>query len=438
LLKPDSGIMLQQQPSARRLRGALAVVVVVMAWIPTASPSPFDFGRRRHRRGVPSFAIVGRGGGGGSVDINDAASLLKDRVPFTTKPRGGARTASTDNKASSSVEVRSSAGSAPAGTKKNETEDFSNAPVSQVGQVTDREEPLIHNIELLGDILSDIVKSEDPQVHSLFEEFRQYGFDRAAESTSSATTTLEKQQQATVTSEAAASQSMARALDKMVARASQLTAKEALGLMRSFSIMLNLVNSAEVQHRQRRIRQRESAQDAVGGPLPLVEDSVRGTMDALLAANMATPDQLYQQLVQQRVEIVLTAHPTEVQRKSLLRKYSQVSELLGYLDRPDLSAFERSSAHSDLQRIISSIWGADEIRRTKPTPQQEAGGGNAVLESVLWDAVPSYLRKLDAQCRMTLNRRLPIDVVPIKFASWIGGDRDGACNLYKYLPGRAR
>jgi phosphoenolpyruvate carboxylase len=403
----------------------------MMVGLPTASPSPspspFDFGggRRRHRHGLPTFAIVGRGGGSGLPDI--AASLTKERVPFTTTPRGGARTtaASTDNKASPSAEVRPGANS-NAGTK-NETEDFSNAPVSQVGQVTDREEPLIHNIELLGDILSDIVKSEDPQVHSLFEEFRQYGFDRAAESTSSATMTSERQQQlGTEKSAAAASQSMARALDKMVARASQLTAKEALGLMRSFSIMLNLVNSAEVQHRQRRIRQREAAQDAVGGPLPLVEDSVRGTMDALLAANMATPDQLYQQLVQQRVEIVLTAHPTEVQRKSLLRKYSQVSELLGFLDRPDLSAFERSSAHSDLKRIISSIWGADEIRRTKPTPQQEAGGGNAVLESVLWDAVPSYLRKLDAQCRMTLHRRLPIDVVPIKFASWIGGDRDGA------------
>lgn len=77
----------------------------------------------------------------------------------------------------------------------------------------------------------------------------------------------------------------------------------------------------------------------------------------------------------------------------------------------------------------SSIWGADEIRRTKPTPQQEAAGGNAVIESVLWDAVPSYLRKLDAQCRLTLDRKLPVDCVPIKFASWIGGDRDGALFL---------
>lgn len=66
--------------------------------------------------------------------------------------------------------------------------------------------------------------------------------------------------------------------------------------------------------------------------------------------------------------------------------------------------------------------------RVKPTVQFEAAGGNAVIESVLWDAVPSYLRKLDAQCRVTLGKKLPVDTAPIKFASWIGGDRDGNPN----------
>ena len=69
------------------------------------------------------------------------------------------------------------------------------------------------------------------------------------------------------------------------------------------------------------------------------------------------------------------------------------------------------------------------IRRQKPTPQQEAFGGIAIIESVLWDAVPAYMRKLDAQCCVSLNRRLPVDAVPIKFASWIGGDRDGNPNV---------
>ena len=70
--------------------------------------------------------------------------------------------------------------------------------------------------------------------------------------------------------------------------------------------------------------------------------------------------------------------------------------------------------------FVASIWGGDEIRRNKPTPQAEAQGGIAIIESVLWDAVPSYYRKLDAQMRISLGDRLPIDAVPIKFASWIG------------------
>lgn len=81
-----------------------------------------------------------------------------------------------------------------------------------------------------------------------------------------------------------------------------------------------------------------------------------------------------------------------------------------------------------MRAIIAAIWGSDEIRRVKPTVQKEAAGGNAVIESVLWDAVPSYLRKLDAQCRVTLGKKLPVDCAPIKFASWIGGDRDGNPN----------
>jgi len=172
-----------------------------------------------------------------------------------------------------------------------------------------------------------------------------------------------------------------------------------------------------------------AAGSSVGGALPLTEDSIRGTIEALLNSGLATKDQIYEQLTRQKAEIVLTAHPTQVQRKSLLRKYSQVTELLAYMERPDITEFEMNAARDDLRRIISSIWGSDEIRRNRPTPQQEASGGNAVLESVLWDAVPSYLRKLDKQCRITLNRPLPIDAVPIKFASWIGGDRDGKCRV---------
>jgi Phosphoenolpyruvate carboxylase len=71
----------------------------------------------------------------------------------------------------------------------------------------------------------------------------------------------------------------------------------------------------------------------------------------------------------------------------------------------------------------------DEIRRLKPTPQMEANGGIAIIETVLWDAVPSYLRKLNAQVEESLGLQLPLDCVPIRFSSWMGGDRDGNPNV---------
>jgi len=285
-------------------------------------------------------------------------------------------------------------------------------PVGTSSFDDDRDQPLMEDLNLLSELLSGIVNREDAQSHNLYEEFRALGMQRAEDLDDIA------------------------GLEKMISKAKELTADQALAVTRTFSIMLNLVNAAEVTHRFRVLRKFADQQDeedvessAVGGPLPNVEDSFRGTAQALLKANTATKEQIYDQLLKQKVEIVLTAHPTQVQRKSLLRKYATVTETLSHLERPDLNSFERAQAKQKLEREISSIWGADEIRRTKPKVQQEAAGGLAILESVLWEAVPDYLRNLDTQCQLSLGKSLPIDVSPIKFASWIGGDRDGNPNV---------
>ena len=127
--------------------------------------------------------------------------------------------------------------------------------------------------------------------------------------------------------------------------------------------------------------------------------------------------------------LYVTLHSMKVNRRTLLRKYRKITELLAVLDGSDLTGYERQNNIRSLRREVASIWGSDEIRRQRPTPQQEARGGIAILESVLWDAVPSYLRKLSLQCEASLGRPLPMDHVPVRFSSWMGGDRDGNPNV---------
>jgi len=277
-------------------------------------------------------------------------------------------------------------------------------PLSQAADLSEADVPLIADIEMLSNMLAEVVKRENPTVYDLYTRFRKHGMDRAANPDD------------------------LKPFEEMKKLAFDVSPIDNLGVMKTFSIALNLINAAEVNHRMRLVR--EAERDALHhvGPLPNVEDSVRGTMEILMETDNVDPDKIFEKLTTQKCEIVLTAHPTEVNRKTMLLKYRKISELLAHLERTDLPPFERAEALNNMRAIIAAIWGSDEIRRVKPTVQKEAAGGNAVIESVLWDAVPSYLRKLDAQCRVTLGKKLPVDCAPIKFASWIGGDRDGNPN----------
>eukprot|EP00535_Pseudo-nitzschia_heimii_P006202 CAMPEP_0197187096 /NCGR_PEP_ID=MMETSP1423-20130617/15229_1 /TAXON_ID=476441 /ORGANISM="Pseudo-nitzschia heimii, Strain UNC1101" /LENGTH=1037 /DNA_ID=CAMNT_0042638585 /DNA_START=43 /DNA_END=3156 /DNA_ORIENTATION=+ len=278
-------------------------------------------------------------------------------------------------------------------------------PLSQSSTLSANDAPLTRDIEMLTEILSDLVLHEDENLHKLCEEFIGYGSQRAKDPNDNAP------------------------LDVMIDRAKTLTASECLGMNRYICTALSLVNSAEVQHRLRNIREHERKNKRrIPGPLYHMEDSIKGTIQKLIEDEGANKDEIFDQLCEQKVEFVLTAHPTEVNRKSVLRKYRKVTELLAYLERSDLLPHEQLSGTIDLQRIISSVWGMDEIRRNKPTVQKEAAGGLAIVDTVLWKAVPNYLRKLDKQCLASLGKRLPLEVCPIKFASWIGGDRDGNPN----------
>src|SRR5690606_29231538 len=101
---------------------------------------------------------------------------------------------------------------------------------------------------------------------------------------------------------------------------------------------------------------------------------------------------LARQLGRLDIELVLTAHPTEVARRTLIQKYDAISAQLAELDHDDLSSVEQEQTRQRLQRLIAEAWHTEEIRRSRPTPVDEAKWGFAVIEHSLWHAVPSFMR----------------------------------------------
>ncbi|XP_057424191.1 phosphoenolpyruvate carboxylase 4-like [Lotus japonicus] len=211
---------------------------------------------------------------------------------------------------------------------------------------------------------------------------------------------------------------MAELLEKQLAsELSQMTLEEALTLARAFSHYLTLMGIAETHHRVRK-----------GGNMAQISKSCDDVFNQLVQGGVS-PDELYNTVCKQEVEIVLTAHPTQINRRTLQFKHIRIAHLLDYNDRPDLSPEDREMVIEDLVREITSIWQTDELRRQKPTPVDEARSGLNIVEQSLWKAVPHYLRRVSNALKKHTGRPLPLTCTPIKFGSWMGGDRDGNPNV---------
>ncbi|KPB71000.1 phosphoenolpyruvate carboxylase [Pseudomonas cannabina] len=195
---------------------------------------------------------------------------------------------------------------------------------------------------------------------------------------------------------------------------------ELLPVARAFNQFLNLANIAEQYQLMHR---RDDSQ-----PLPFESRVLPELLDRLKAEGHA-PDALARQLSELQIELVLTAHPTEVARRTLIQKYDAIAAQLAALDHRDLNSAEREQITARLQRLIAEAWHTEEIRRIRPTPVDEAKWGFAVIEHSLWHAIPNYLRKADHALHAATGLHLPLEAAPIRFASWMGGDRDGNPNV---------
>ncbi|MEH6412910.1 MULTISPECIES: phosphoenolpyruvate carboxylase [Pseudomonas] len=199
-----------------------------------------------------------------------------------------------------------------------------------------------------------------------------------------------------------------------------LAEEDLLPVARAFNQFLNLANMAE---QYQLIRRRDADQ-----PEPFEAQVLPELLGRLKQAGHSN-DALARQLAKLDIQLVLTAHPTEVARRTLIQKYDAIAGQLAAQDHRDLTPAERQQVRERLRRLIAEAWHTEEIRRTRPTPVDEAKWGFAVIEHSLWHAIPSHLRKVDKALLEATGLRLPLEAAPIRFASWMGGDRDGNPNV---------
>jgi phosphoenolpyruvate carboxylase len=199
----------------------------------------------------------------------------------------------------------------------------------------------------------------------------------------------------------------------LVAMLSSLEDKDILPIVRAFNQFLNLANIADQEY----FSSAEAEQDDNLQAMILEFAATKGKAELADIINKL------------RIELVLTAHPTEVTRRTLIRKYDQVVDTLADRQNSSLLTFEQDKLRGRLHRLVEEIWATDEIRTTRPTAVDEAKWGFSVIENSLWQAVPDFVRHLDRLCARHLGMPLPVDLRPIKFYSWMGGDRDGNPNV---------
>lgn len=194
-------------------------------------------------------------------------------------------------------------------------------------------------------------------------------------------------------------------------------------LGRSFSFFLTLANTAELYHRTR--LRRENTEDRKDVPK---HASIEDAIQHLIKSGM-DKSKVCKTVCELNIELVLTAHPTELKRRTILDKMNHIAHLLARKDQQELTGWEFQEWKNNLRREITAIWLTDEIRRRKPSPEEEARHGLQVIENVLWRQIPQYYRRVDSALQRHCGGSLPLEATPIRFGSWMGGDRDGNPNV---------
>ena len=194
----------------------------------------------------------------------------------------------------------------------------------------------------------------------------------------------------------------------------KLTDSQTISLVRAFSTFFNLANVAEQVNRAKDIANSHTKGEGWLGR------AVSNILKAQGSNKDFTTKELQSWLENFSVRPVFTAHPTEAARRSVLSKMTTIAQLLTQAE---------SQLKSDrLAESIDLLWQTDELRLGRPEPLDEAVNSIYYLDELLYETVPEVLAEFAREIKR-LGVELPLSARPLRFGTWIGGDRDGNPNI---------
>jgi len=179
----------------------------------------------------------------------------------------------------------------------------------------------------------------------------------------------------------------------LAAEVAALSTDAARATASAFAVYFDLVNLAEEGQRIRVLRERERARH----PEPL-DESLRETI-AQLKARGVTAKQMAALVAALRIELVLTAHPTEAKRRTVLSKLQRIAESLRRLHDPDLLPREHERETAELRSEVTALWLTERARTIRPAVTDEVRTGLFFVDTVFWDALPRIADELEAALR---------------------------------------
>jgi phosphoenolpyruvate carboxylase len=200
---------------------------------------------------------------------------------------------------------------------------------------------------------------------------------------------------------------------------SGLSIDESVLLIRAFTSYFQLINLSEDNERIRRIRRRE----AETFPAPR-RGSIREAIELLKQRGMSGAD-VAALLERAQVRLVMTAHPTEARRRTILEKQARIFRTLRELDEQDLLPREIERIRDRLAATVAELWSSSEVRAVRMKVSDEIQANLIHFRTTLYHVIPEIYRDLEE----AVAEIFPGEFIPVPsfltFGSWVGGDRDG-------------